>query len=581
MTTDSLTGTTALVKLALRRDRIMMPAWLYLIVIGVSSSAYTFVKLYKTASSRAALAASGQSNPAFLFLYGRLNGTSVGALTAWRYGVWAALFAALMSIFIVIRHTRADEEAGRLELVGSARVGRQAPLVSAIGVAVLANVAVAGVLCVVVPLIGLPAAGSVALSLAIGTCGLAFTGISAVAAQLTSGARAARGLAIGVLGAAFLARAVGDSAGAGGPAWLTWLLPLGWTEVLRPFAGERWWVLALPVALCAAGVGLAFALAAHRDHGAGLLPDRPGRPSASELLRGPFSLAWRLQWGTLAGWAAGYAVLFAVCGAAGKGIGQLVGSSSALEKEFTRIGGQAVIVNAYLAALMLLAGLGAAGYAVSTALRLHAEETDGRADPVLAGAVGRVRWGLSHVVVAVVGTAVLLAVAGVATGLGYGLRAGGTGEWVARMLGAGLAELPAALVIAGVAIAVFGLLPQLSAAAGWTAVGLAVALTIFGEALQLSHWVLDISPFTHVPRLPGGTVSASPLFWLSVIAVVLGAVGLGALRHRDIGSALSRSCPVADSVNIPSSARRERYVETRTDLIRQRSCPCYCWFIRF
>jgi len=109
------------------------------------------------------------------------------------------------------------------------------------------------------------------------------------------------------------------------------------------------------------------------------------------------------------------------------------------------------------------------------------------------------------------------------------------------MLGAGLAELPAALVIAGVAIAVFGLLPQVSAAAGWTAVGLAVALNIFGQVIQLSHWVLDISPFTHVPRLPGGTVSASPLFWLSVIAVVLGGTGLAALRRRDIGSALSRS----------------------------------------
>lgn len=388
-----------------------------------------------------------------------------------------------MSVFIVIRHSRADEEAGRLELIGSARVGRQAPLVSAIGAAALANVVIAAVLCVALPLLGLPAAGSVALSLAIGTCGLAFAGIAAVTAQLAPGARAARGLAFGVPGAAFLARAVGDSAGAGGPAWLTWVLPLGWTEESRPFAGERWWVLALPLALCAAGVGLAFALAARRDYEAGLLPDRPGRPFASGLLRGPFSLAWRLQWGALAGWAA--------------------------------------------------------GYAVSATLRLRAEETDGRADPVLAGAVGRVRWGLSHVVVAVAGTALLLAIAGVTTGLGYGLRAGGTGRWVSHLLGAGLAELPAALVIAGVAITVFGLLPQVSAAVSWTAVGLAVALNIFGQVIQLSHWVLDISPFTHAPRLPGGTVSASPLLWLSVTAVVLGGTGLAALRRRDIGSALS------------------------------------------
>jgi len=47
--------------------------------------------------------------------------------------------------------------------------------------------------------------------------------------------------------------------------------------------------------------------------------------------------------------------------------------------------------------------------------------------------------------------------------------------------------------------------------------------------------VLDVSPFTHVPKLPGGTVTAAPLFWLSVIALALSVAGLAALRRRDIG----------------------------------------------
>jgi ABC-2 type transport system permease protein len=532
---SALAETGTLAKLALRRDRIMLPAWLYLIVIGVSSTAFTFGKLYKTPESRVALVTSGQSNPALVFLYGRLNGDSVGALTAWRYGVWGALFAVLMTIFIVIRHTRGDEEAGRLELIGSARVGRQAPLVAALSVAVLANVAVTVLLCAVLPLANLPAAGSAALALAIGTSGLAFTGISAVAAQLTSGARAARGLAIGMLGLSFLARAVGDAAGAGGPSWLTWALPLGWTEELRPFAQEQWWVLLLPLVVFAAGTWLAFVLSARRDHGAGLLPDRPGRPAGSELLRGPFALAWRLQWSSLFWWAAGYAFMFAVCGAAAKGIGQLFGSSSALQKEFTRLGGQAAIVDAFLAALMLLAGLVAAAYGISAVLRLHAEETGGRADPVLAGSAGRVRWGLSHLLVAVTGTAALLAIAGLATGLGYGIRAGGAGGEMARMLGAGLAQLPAALVLVGLAMLAFGVLPDACTAIGWTGLGLVVALNIFGQMLQLPNWIMNISPFTHAPRLPGGPVPVTSLALLSVLAVALCVAGLGGLRHRDVG----------------------------------------------
>jgi ABC-2 type transport system permease protein len=388
---------------------------------------------------------------------------------------------------------------------------------------------------VALPLVHLPAAGSVALALSIGCCGLAFTGITGVAAQLTSSARAARGIALGALGVAFVLRGVGDSAGAAGPSWLSWASPLGWVQFSRPFAGERWWVLALPLAVLVAGTALAFAFAARRDLDAGLLPDRSGRATASGFLRGPLGLAWRLQRGALLGWAVGYAFTFAASGAAAKGVGQLLGTSSALERAISRLGGQAAITNAYLAAIMMLAGLVAAAYAVSVILRLRTEETGDRAEPVLATATGRVRWALSHVAVAVGGAALLLAVAGVAAGLGYGLRAGSAGSQVATLLGAALGELPSALVLAAVAVAIFGRWPGASVAGAWAAVGLVVVLELFGQVLQLSHWVLDISPFTHAPRLPGGTVSAVPLLWLGLVAVALTVAGLAALRQRDIG----------------------------------------------
>lgn len=540
----SLTGTGILATLALRRDRIGLPAAVYVITAGVAGTAWTLKRLYPTPAGRAALAGTAGANPALRFLYGRLDGTSLGSITTWRYGVWAGLFAALMAIFVVIRHTRSDEEAGRLELAGSAVVGRQAALVAALATAAAGAGAVSVLLCAVLPLTGLPAAGSALLALSIGCCGLAFAGIAAVAAQLASAARTARGIALGVLGVAFVLRGVGDSAGASGPSWLSWASPLAWIQLARPFAAPEPWVLALPLAVGAAGTGLAFALAAHRDQGAGLLPGRTGRATASAALRGPFGLAWRLQRGALAGWAAGYAFIFAICGAAAQGIGQLFGTSTALEREFTRLGGQPAITNAYLAALMLLAGLVAAAYAISVVLRLRTEETGGQAEPVLATATGRVRWALSHVVVAVGGAALLLAVAGVAAGLGYGLRTGSAGTWAARMTGAALSQLPSALVLAAVAIALFGVLPRASVGGAWTALGLVVVISLFGQALQLSHWILDVSPFTHAPRLPGGPVQAAPLVCpppqaartaLCAVALALSAAGLAGLRRRDIG----------------------------------------------
>ena len=102
--------------------------------------------------------------------------------------------------------------------------------------------------------------------------------IAAVAAQLTESARAANGLAVAVLGAAFALRAIGDA----GPHWLSWLSPLGWGQSLRAFAGERWWVLLLLAALAVASTATAVRLKAGRDLGAGHRPaaPRPARAAA-------------------------------------------------------------------------------------------------------------------------------------------------------------------------------------------------------------------------------------------------------------------------------------------------------------
>jgi ABC-2 type transport system permease protein len=193
------------------------------------------------------------------------------------------------------------------------------------------------------------------------------------------------------------------------------------------------------------------------------------------------------------------------------------------------------MTGAYLAAVMTIFGLAAAGYATSAVLRLRTEETAERAEPVLVTPTGRVSWAGSHLIVAVAGTAVVLAAAGLGAGLGYGLRAGDPGTQLPRLLGAALAQLPAALVVAAVAVALFGLLPQSCVGGGWAALALAAVLVELGPTFRLSRWVQDISPFSHLPRLPGGTVTAGPLIWLSLAAVVLAIAGLAGLRRRDIG----------------------------------------------
>ncbi|HUB21241.1 MAG TPA: ABC transporter permease [Streptosporangiaceae bacterium] len=530
---NGLAGTGQLAKLAFRRDAGILPACTVGIVAVVATVARDLKVLYPTPARRLALVQTAGRNPALRFLYGRLEGTSVGALATWRFAVWAGCCAAVLTIFIVVRHTRADEEAGRLELVGSAAVGRPAPLTAALVAAVTANVVIILLAFGWLAALKLPPAGSAALALAIGTCGLAFTGVAAVAAQLAGTARGARGLALGVLGAAFVVRGVGDT----GPSWLSWASPLGWVEFVRAYGadGECWWALAWPLAAGAALVGVAFALAAWRDHSAGLLPQRPGRPAASGLLRGPFSLAWRLQSGVLAGWLAGYLAIFASLGAATKGVGEIFSTSAVLKRYFLRIGYQHTIIDAYLSALMLLAGLGAAAFATAAVLRLRTDETGNLAESVLATAAGRIRWALSYCCAAAGGAGLLLGAAGLSAGLGYGLLTGSVSAQVPPLLGAALARWPAALVLAALAAALFGLLPWESTAVAWGVLALVAFIALLGPSLQWPAATLDISPFTQVPKLPGGTFTAEPLAWLTGVAVALTAAGLLGLRRRDLG----------------------------------------------
>jgi ABC-2 type transport system permease protein len=530
-----LTGAVDLARLAARRDRIMLPAWIYVLTILMVSTGYNFKAFYKTPASRESVAAGIIHNPAALALAGPLYGTSAAALTVYKYGAVAAFAAGLMSVFIVIRHTRADEESGRLELVGSTAVGRSAALAVGIALAAVANVVLAVLIAAGLAVIGFPPGGSVAIGLAIGLCGLVFAGVAAVAAQISGSARGARGIAIAVLAAAYLVMGAGAAAGSGGLRWLIWLSPVGWVTQVRAYAGEHWPVLALPVAAAAAVTALAVALAAHRDLGAGLVPPRPGPAQAPASLRSPFALAWRLQRGSLIGWTAGALIGGAGFGSVAKNIGSMLGSSKSLQTAITRLGGQSGVTDAYLAAMMSILGLVAAGYAVSVVLHLRSDEAAGRVEPVLATGVSRTGWALSQLATAAAGAAAVLAAAGLGAGLSFGLYAGDPGTQLARLIGAAFAQLPAALAVAAVAFVLFGLLPRSSVAGGWTALALAAILVLLGPTLRLPQPVQDISPFTHVPKLPGAPVTATPLIWLAAVAVVLAATGLAALRRRDIG----------------------------------------------
>lgn len=510
----------------------MMLAWIACFVMAAAVSAKGTVGLYPTVESRIQAANLINDAQAIVALYGRIyDPTSLGSVAMIKMGGLGSIFVALLSIAIVNRHTRGDEEAGRLELIGATATGRLAPVMAALVAAVVANVALGAATAVSLVAVGLPGDGSIVFGLAWASVGIAFAAIAAVVAQVTTSARATTALSGGILAAVYVVRAIGDVASAAGPRWLVWFSPIGWGQQFRPYAGNRWWVLIITTSFAIVTSAVALALAARRDLGTGMLPTRPGPASASRSFSSPFALAWRLNRTALFGWLISFALVGALIGNLATTVANFINNPNAMEF-FLKLGGKKALVDAYFVVELSFAGLIAAAFAIQIIARLRTEESELRAEPILAGAVGRIRWAMGNIAIALAGTTVLMLVAGASAGLMYGIQDHDLAD-IWRIVGASLVQLPAVWVMAGVAIAAFGLIPRLTSA-GWGVLVGFILLSELGPLLNLRQWVMNISPFTHVPKLPGGSFSVVSIVALATAAAVLTAAGLVGLRRRDI-----------------------------------------------
>jgi ABC-2 type transport system permease protein len=536
-----LTGTGRLLRLALRRDRILLPVWILSLGVLLLASVASIAGLYGAQADRVQYAVAVAPSVVARAFEGPIFGTSLGAILMTETLGMFSVLVAIMSLQAVVRHTRLEEETGRAELVGSAVVGRHAPLTAALLLTFAANLAVGAVTVLLLLAYDLPVAGSLLAGLLLMSVGWSFAGIAAITAQVSASARGANGMAGALVGVAYFLRAVGDGLGevaASGvevvSAWPSWLSPIGWAQQGRAFAGDRWWVLGLFAVLIIGTIALAFALTRHRDVGVGMRPVRAGPATASAALRSPLGLAWRLQRGSVLGWSVGLVLAAAVFGAIGDEVDAFLETSEELVELFAQLGGSEVLVDLFIVFLMGLLAVAVGAFAVQGVLRLRNEELAGRAEPLLSTAVSRTRWVASHLTVVVVGSVGMLLASGLAGGAAYGLV---TGEWGSRFWDwvlAAVVGVPAVLVLAALVVAAAGLLPRRAVAIGWSALGVSLVMGQLGALFDLPQWVLNVSPFTHVPAVPAEELQWLPLLVLLAVAAALTTLGLVALRRRDL-----------------------------------------------
>jgi ABC-2 type transport system permease protein len=522
-----LTGTGIFLRAFLRRDRWLILWFLLGVTLLYWSQGYSVDGIYRTQAEfdRAAAAMSG--NPAFIAMAGPARAlNTTGGQVAWQSSAFGAILVGLMAMFIVGRHTRSEEETGREELVRSGVVSRAAPMTAALLAAVIASVVVGAGVTASLIAYDLPAAGGWALGVGVAGCGAAFAGVALLAAQLTSTARATYGLTGAVMGVAYGLRAVGDvSSGA-----LSWLSPIGWYQAMHAYSGERWWPVLLLVAFAGLTAAAGYVVFGRRDLGAGVWAAGLGPDRAAPTLLSGLGLAWRLQRSTVLWWSVGMFLGGLSYGSMGDDIETIMGDSEISRDIFTT-GGPNLLDSFYAVAVLMLV-LIAAGFTLSSALRPHSEEQSGRVEMLLATGLSRRRWYLGHALITVGGSLVVLLGSGVGIGIGYALV---TDDWsaVLRLTGATFAQLSGLFVLGALARLLNGVAPRLATLA-WLGLVFCWVVLMFGELLEFPHWVIDMSPFSHLAAVPAVDMGWGSFVAVLAVALAMSAVGLLGFRRRDV-----------------------------------------------
>ena len=526
-------GTQRLVALVLREDRLRIALW----TLGLTATALFTVPSVESAygGTQGALAwAEFAGNPAAVLINGPTfapGNVTLGSMIASELGMMTSLAVAVMSILLVTRHTRAEEDTGRSDLVRSLGNGRFAPTVAALGSMVVANLVVATGLVLGLQGHGLPQLDTLAFGLSMAGAGIVFGALAAVTAQVADHARPATAMALTILGTSYVLRGIGDARDPVDGTALSWVSPLAWAQQMTPYIELRWWPLAVSLTTAALLVALASQLGARRDLGAGLVPTRAGPRHGARWLASPVGVAAHELRGDLIAWSAGLAGFALLFGTMTTTMEEAM-SDVPMLREWMALDPGAVR-ESLLASMLSYFTLGTAAFAVSATLHVHHEEEAGTAATAIVDGPGRLRWLGSWVLVVVVATVVVQVLGAVGLGVGVAVD---TGDWSVTLdlLGYSLVAVPAVLVFVGLTLALFGLVPRFVLLA-WALVSWALFAMIFGALLDLPEWAMNLSPVEASPRVPLEDLAVTPLLVLLGIAVALGLAGVLGFRQRDVG----------------------------------------------
>ncbi|MCJ8008534.1 ABC transporter permease [Lederbergia wuyishanensis] len=526
---DNLTFQTgSLIRFIIRRDRVRIPIWIVSLTAVTFLTAMAFEDLYMTDMDRQAIAET-MRNPAMTAMVGKgygLDHYTNGAMMAHQMLLFTAIIVGLMSILLTARHTRVDEEDGRIELIRSLPVGRLSNLSATVLVLVGTNVLLSiliGFGLYTLRIESMDLNGSLLYGAALGATGIFFTSATTVFAQLAENSRSTIGLSFAVLGVSYLIRAIGDVSNEP----LSWFSPLGWILSSEVFVNNYWWPILLTVGAAVVLFILAYYLNAIRDVGAGFLPSKPGKKHASYFLQSPLGLAFRLQRTGIIAWAIGVFVLGASYGSVLGDLESFLENVEMMKEVLASTEGFS-LTEQFISMLMSILAMISTIPALMAILKLKGEEGKNRTEHLLSRAVSRSKLLTSYVIVSFGIGFLALSLAAI------GLWSAGAGVVTFNTIYfAALVYLPAMWIMIGLAVLFIGFAPKYSGLA-WMYLLYSFIVVYLGRLLQFPEWMSNLSPYGHVPQLPVEDMDVTSISTLSVIAIVLSLIGFVFYNKRDL-----------------------------------------------
>ena len=524
-------GVGTMILIAVRTGWKTLAAWVLALVGVMVLTVSSIGALYDTPEKVRGYAES-LGGDAMAMLNGRVAGLdTIGGVFANEFGFVLAFGLPLMAVALTSRGTRRDEEAGRLELLLAARIGRRAPLLAAVLVATAAAL-LTGLACgAAMAVFGADPGGSLLYELGIASLGFVFVGLTAVAAQVVEHSRVVWGIGLALTVLSYLLRGIGALERNA----LVWLSPHGWVDEVRAFGDARAWPLLLPLLVGLGLIGAAFALLDRRDVGSALVQPRRSVDRASAALQTPLGLAVRQHRGAVIGWAVVGGALMAVYGSLAHDVIDVITENRALGG-FIGADVEAVadvILRTVMSTFLLMPGMLVAAFVIAGVGSLRKEEESGRLEVGLSSQRTRTSWLGVHVLVVLAGAVVVGATGAVALGV---TTAASLGEpaWVGDVLRGAVAHGAPVLLFAGLAVALLGWRPRWHALA-WAVLAAAAVLAYLGPGFDLPEVLLDASPFLAVGRdVVGEGASTTGVAVLVGLGVVLAAAGFVGFRRRDV-----------------------------------------------